>query len=769
MSIERVTQANLRRTQAFDAELRSAVNIDRIAAEFADALLYQKDAGKRKAKIDDLVKQIVGEADKVVLPQAEKIGRANAIDVLAKTPDPINLNDPNERAGALLRGRTRARQRLDIIRGSVDASGGTLNAALTRYWLEPSEGGDREKVARLREIHERLEVRRKTYEKALQDFNDGKIPRRPSPPNLDYLSEMTAESKKTIRQQARRAGTDAEVAVMQAKGYLKYIWVTPNGLSACPDCRNRQSVILTMAEWEAIGRPGSGRTVCEANCYCMLLPAESVASSPVLITRQHTTDRGPLTSADDLAVLNANRIDATPGAAKAINNPSAKTDLLPKPQPIQAAQVEAPPLAAGAATPAVTAAEAATIAPATTAPIVKLPRKPAAPKGIQNIKITLGNGRELEMEPLHGYDGRRHAVVIVDVDKIELEYSKATDHYVGKAGAGGIGNRYAEFGNFVDKGKPIEMSYMSFDKSGQPGFINGRHRWAWLRDNGAAQLPVTISRSDLRVAVERYGAVRVKPGEVVKPLAARPPSSVPNVEIVAPVKAPKAKKPGPAFAALEKDVDVRFRGSDVERKEFDKVTKNIFGTKATPEQVAALIGMPEGTKIVVEVRHQYIKLEAENKVGMGLGADRSIYKDKGTIAIHNNEMSLLKVDQGKGIGLSVFARQVEAARAAGVKEIVCLAARSFGDEYVGYAVWPKFGYDGPIPRAVKEAIAVALPHAAADIQSAVNVSDLMRTAEGRAAWIEHGTSFEAKFTITPDKSSLSEAVLDAYIKSKTGG
>jgi hypothetical protein len=89
-----------------------------------------------------------------------------------------------ERAGALLRGRTRISTRLSIIRESIDASGGELNAALTRYWLEPSEGGDKAKLDRLRQIHERLEKRRKEYEKEMRDYSAGKIKQRPGKPDL---------------------------------------------------------------------------------------------------------------------------------------------------------------------------------------------------------------------------------------------------------------------------------------------------------------------------------------------------------------------------------------------------------------------------------------------------------------------------------------------------------------------------------------------------------------------------------------------------------
>lgn len=336
MSVEQVTSGNLRRTQAFDKELRSLANIDAIADEMADAILFEQNPGKRKTKIGTLVDRLVKETETKVFPQAEKIGRQNAIDILSKTPDPIDLNDPQQRAAALFQGRQRYATRLTMVRDAVTSNGSTLDSALTRYWLEPSEGDAKGKVERLRQIHNTLEKKRKAWETDMRRFTDGEIKTRPSEPHLNFLSAMTAESKKDIRTQARRAGTDAEIAMFSAKGYAKFIWVTPNGASACPDCRNRQSVILTVAEWERIGRPGSGRTVCGAHCFCMLVPAEAVSKSSALLTGKHTKEPGPLTSPDDLVILNANRAVSVPAAKAKLDKPSAKAAKiakLPDPKP----------------------------------------------------------------------------------------------------------------------------------------------------------------------------------------------------------------------------------------------------------------------------------------------------------------------------------------------------------------------------------------------------------------------------------------------------
>lgn len=312
--IPSLIMGNLRRAQAFDASLKTTNRIDVIANDFTDAILYQRNEGKRAKKIDELVNELVKESQKSILPQGERIGTQNAVDILSKTPTPkgVDLANAQERGAALFNSKLKAKQRLAIVKSSVDANGKQLDAALTRYWLEPSEGKSVVKRAeRLQEIHNKLEAKRKAWEKDLQDFHDGERKSRPNPPKLDYMSEMTSESKKDIRVQSRRSGTDAEISKFVSEGHKYLVWIAPNGLAACPDCINRKNVVLTLDQWEEIGRPGSGKTVCEIHCFCMLIPKETVSSAPGLITKRESVELGPLTDQGLFNFLNANRIEKT--------------------------------------------------------------------------------------------------------------------------------------------------------------------------------------------------------------------------------------------------------------------------------------------------------------------------------------------------------------------------------------------------------------------------------------------------------------------------
>lgn len=90
----------------------------------------------------------------------------------------------------------------------------------------------------------------------------------------------------------------------------------------------------------------------------------------------------------------------------------------------------------------------------------------------------------------------RHGDVLVDVNvqAFDASWKRDTDFYVAPGGQGGIGKRYAGFGQFLITTKEaIESSEVYVDATGQVTFSNGRHRFAVLRDQGATTIPVAMS------------------------------------------------------------------------------------------------------------------------------------------------------------------------------------------------------------------------------------------------------------------------------------
>lgn len=98
-------------------------------------------------------------------------------------------------------------------------------------------------------------------------------------------------------------------------------------------------------------------------------------------------------------------------------------------------------------------------------------------------------------------------VVWVDVAKIDEMWKLDRSFYVGPEGSGegAIKGRYPRFDMWMADRQPVEMSEISLGYRGVPGFGNGRHRFAWMRDHGAKAVPVVTPVADLEEFKARYG------------------------------------------------------------------------------------------------------------------------------------------------------------------------------------------------------------------------------------------------------------------------
>ena len=51
-------------------------------------------------------------------------------------------------------------------------------------------------------------------------------------------------------------------------------WVSVGSPKICVDCEDRIGEVRTWDEWEAVGLPASGFSVCKEFCYCQLIPTD---------------------------------------------------------------------------------------------------------------------------------------------------------------------------------------------------------------------------------------------------------------------------------------------------------------------------------------------------------------------------------------------------------------------------------------------------------------------------------------------------------------
>ena len=150
--------------------------------------------------------------------------------------------------------------------------------------------------------------------------------------------------------------------------------------------------------------------------------------------------------------------------------------------------------------------------------------------------------------------------------------------------------------------------------------------------------------------------------------------------------------------------------------------------------------------------------------------ERTIRRENGEIIIHNDIFKLKKGFQRdpSKLGLKAFARQVQYSQEAGVSHIETNAFRWKADidpdtgkeKWSGYYVWPRFGYDGPIPqRLLDSPIWETLP---APLRGVRFVRKLIADPVGREWWKANGVAIDVKFDLTPGKYSME--TLNTYLK-----
>jgi len=182
----------------------------------------------------------------------------------------------------------------------------------------------------------------------------------------------------------------------------------------------------------------------------------------------------------------------------------------------------------------------------------------------------------------------------------------------------------------------------------------------------------------------------------------------------------------------------------------------VLGPDATPELAATLAGAQAGMTATVTPGWLPGSVLVDT-VAEGVHIIRQISVYNGEITIQNVLFELAPELQGQGIGTDVLAEQIAAGQEAGVSSITLAAAGSIDDpDMVGYKVWPKMGFDGPLPPRILD----ILPP---EFASARMLSDLYATPEGVAWWEANGVTIGLTLDLTPGSYSMElwQAYLDA--------
>jgi hypothetical protein len=92
------------------------------------------------------------------------------------------------------------------------------------------------------------------------------------------------------------------------------------------------------------------------------------------------------------------------------------------------------------------------------------------------------------------------AVYTIDMKKVDEAWKPNKTFYVGKGGEGEIAGRLKGVEDWMAEGKALEMPQIHVNDYGNVTFVDGRHRFAYLRDIGHDTLPVVMDKRSAKNA-----------------------------------------------------------------------------------------------------------------------------------------------------------------------------------------------------------------------------------------------------------------------------
>ena len=112
------------------------------------------------------------------------------------------------------------------------------------------------------------------------------------------------------------------------------------------------------------------------------------------------------------------------------------------------------------------------------------------------------NGRNIPVT-MHRLE-KGNQIVKVNSNAFDASFSKTGWQYIGEGGKGGIGNRYKNFAEFIKTAKSIDAPNVAVNKDGGIVFGDGRHRYAYLRDMGVKNIPLSMDAESIKNA-KKFG------------------------------------------------------------------------------------------------------------------------------------------------------------------------------------------------------------------------------------------------------------------------
>lgn len=198
----------------------------------------------------------------------------------------------------------------------------------------------------------------------------------------------------------------------------------------------------------------------------------------------------------------------------------------------------------------------------------------------------------------------------------------------------------------------------------------------------------------------------------------------------------------------------------------DRIAVQLFGRRLSPSDWADAVGAVARSHVRVTAAPTASHIGSD---GIGVlvahplfaeDMERLVYRAAdGAVVCRNERFVLQPWARRRGIGATVFARQVEELRRLGVDRIEAEIAGQAGSPYNGYYRWALMGFDAPLTP-IEQA---RLPP---DLAGARTLHELLTAPSGNgvAWWKRHGSGRESTFDLAA--GSLHSAILEAYISDR---
>lgn len=124
------------------------------------------------------------------------------------------------------------------------------------------------------------------------------------------------------------------------------------------------------------------------------------------------------------------------------------------------------------------------------------------------ISTQLADGRNVKFNP-HPAASGSEVMIRVDPQRIDAAFKKTGGFYLppGQAGESEVAGRRAGVEEFLRKGVPLQASRAFLGPDGEVEFVDGRHRFAVLRDEGADYVGIMVPVEQVADFRQQFGAV----------------------------------------------------------------------------------------------------------------------------------------------------------------------------------------------------------------------------------------------------------------------